>query len=1110
MSESELSDNFMKIADLPRDAREQALHDLASTNPELAAEIRSLLDHEPSERDDDALLIETFDQTPSLGTDADSRVRIPGFKMLEPLAFGGQSVVYLAEQRHPRRLVAIKILGGGMTDDRARERFIAEAELQGTIRHPAIVGIHACGVEVEGGRSTPWIAMELVPEARTIIEASRQDEWTREERLLALATVADAIHAAHLRGVVHRDLKPGNILVGATGRVRIIDFGIARLLDATDRDSVTREGELLGTIRYLAPEQLSGSDIDARADIYSLGVLACELLNGESPYGNLDTTASFIAAIQANAIELPEARSRMARDTNAVLSRAMSLSPRSRYESMAAFARELRNLATGNRVEARVATTAEEFRRFAFRNPLPIGLTVLLFIAIVAGLIANTRLVETARELSRSAIEAENRASKSKTRELLNLASAAVLQRDESLARRLLAEINSDDYSFARGLLESEAGTRTTPVPSFDDISNLYAMTPVPGTSYAVVAGSAAFGMLDLESLTSLTFSKSLEGLQRHRGIEIETIQMDPGSTKNRVRVAAGTTSDLILIIDIVLNEDGKVEKTIMHPEINLGGSSAKAPTFLSPSRLVHGLGLNGIEVVTIDEDGTTSIDRRTIHLEGEISSLQAIDKDSVLVGYRNGRLRVVDLMTEAIGDQIDVGFRNPIDRIILGPRREKVVMISGREARLVEMDSIELNGNRDQAAVCYELVGSRDKLWNATFDPKGNLVAVTGRDGNIRFYSTSEGKPQGRLPDLDGCGWSLIWTDTALLASTEANGIVHYPNENLPMANAESRIFGFSPSGRSEFRVDADGWSVSRETGPSSRPRSHPFEGEILAASVADTDSQDSQAFHAIAAVADRGLFGIDRSNQIHQITTPEKILDIRDLALARDGRTIYWIDGSEHVRRGIYEPEDRKLIDYWQTLEVPDYSRQQNRMLDGVQAQCLSLIRPADPSQGEEILVGTSSGILHRTSGDLGPERIADSRIGWLLSYAEAADPTSGDWFAGGHNGDVVRHRPNGEISWGLNSRRTSIVGLAAHPDGLHLVVLGSAGTIDIVDAEEGERICTLGPVSGEPMAISIDEDGQSLKVHSRDGSVKRWSATEPGREIEVAGFDDQPGRD
>ena len=776
---------------------------------------------------------------------------------------------------------------------------------------------------------------------------------------------------------------------------------------------------------------------------------------------------------------------------------------------MAAFARELRNLATGNRVEARVATTAEEFRRFAFRNPLPIGLTVLLLIAIVAGLVANTRLVETARELRRSAIEAEIRASESKTRELLNLASAAVLQDDESLARRLLEEIDSNDYPFARGLLESEAGTRNTATPYFDDSSNLYAMTAVPGTPLAVVAGSAAFGLLDLDRVKKLTFTKTLEGLKNHSDTEIETIQVDPGSNPTRVRVTAGTTSNLILIIDIMMNEDGKVEETIMHPEVDLGGSQAKAATFLSPGRFVHGTGPNGIKVVTIAEDGSTSTDQPVIHLEGGISTVQAIDTRTVLVGYKNGRLRVVDLVTEEIGDQIDIGFRNPIDRIIFGPRHEKCVMISGRNARLVDMRSIVLNTIHEQAVVSHELTGSRGRLWNAAFDPKGNVVAITGRDGNIRFYSTSGGMPQGRLPDLDGCGWSLLWTEDALLASTESNGIVRYPNEILPMVDAGIRVFGFSPSGRSEFRVDADEWSVSRETGPSHRSRSRPFDGEILAASVADSDSQDPRALHAIAVLADQGLFGIDRSNRIHRIATPEKILDIRDLALERDGRTICWIDGSGRARRGVYEPEDRKLIDSWQTLEIPCYSRPQHRRIDGVQAQCLSFIRPADPSEGDGILVGTTSGMLHRTRGDLGPERIADPQIGWLLSYAEAADG-KGDWFAGGHNGDVVRHGSNGDVSWSLNSRRTSIVGLAAHPDGRHLVVLGSAGTIDIVDALDGERICTLGPVSGEPMAISIDENGQSLKVHSRDGSVKRWGATEPGREIEVAGFDDRSTRD
>ena len=1087
MSESGLSDNFTRIADLPRESREAALHELASTDPKMAEEIRSLLDHEPASRDEDPVLIETFDPAAPSESGRDSRLRIPGFKLLEPLAFGGQSVVYLAEQLHPRRMVAIKILGGGMTDDRAHERFIAEAELQGTIRHPAIVGIHACGVEVEDGRATPWIAMELVPKARTITQASTEEDWTREERLQALATVADAIHAAHLRGVVHRDLKPGNILVGAGGRVRIIDFGIARLLDAADRDSVTREGELLGTIRYLAPEQLSGSDIDARADIYSLGVLACELLHGASPYGDRSTTASIIAAIQANEIELPEARNRTTRDSNAVLSRAMAISPRSRYESMAAFARDLRSLATGQRVEARTATAAEEFRRFALRNPLSVGLTVLLFIAIVGGLIARNRLEATALELGRNARAAETRASAARTRELLSIASAAVLQNDESLARRLLDDIESDDYPFARGLLESAAGTHPSSLRDFRDRSNLYAMSSVNGTSHVVVAGGASLGMLDGDTGEETTYTGSIEGFQEQVGprVEIEVIEVDPGSTDDLVRVAAGTNGGRILIISMTGDGDGTFEKPALLEVIDTEGSKAIAPTFLSQGRIAHGLGIDGIRVAALDGNGSPSAEPVEIRVGSEISAICAIDMDSILVGRRDGRVHVVDVVTGEVGDRIDIGFRTPIDRIVTGPRGARCVVISGRKARLLETDSITLENGGKPDAVVHELTGSRDRVWNAAFDPKGNIVAITGRDGNIRFFSTSDATPLGRLPDLDGCGWSLVWTEDALLASTESNGVVRYTLRNHPILDVQSRVHGFSPSGRRELQIRSEGWSVTRQSSPYHGQWIPGVDGEILAASVADTVSEDPGALLAVALVADRGLIGIDRSNRTHLLAPADRILDIRDLALARDGRTIIWIDGAGEVRRGVHQPGTGRSIDAWETIKVPAYSRHEGRLLEDVHTPCLSLIRPVDPLEGEDILLGTAIGTLRRLNSDLDIKRITSPQVGWLLSYAEAADDT-GDWFAGGHNGDVVRH---GTISWGLNTRRTSIIGLAVHPDGRHLAVLGSAGTIDIVDARLGERICTIGPVPGEPVSISIDENGQSLKVHARDGSTHRW---------------------
>lgn len=1093
MSESELSDNFSRIAELHGPERDEALRRLAASDSDQAAEIASLLRHEPVARDDeDASVIETF--APPLDPDnTSSRIRIPGFKILETLAFGGQSIVYLAEQLHPRRLVAIKILGGGMTDDRARDRFVAEAELQGTIRHPAIVGIHACGVEVEDGRSMPWIAMELVPEARTVIEAAETDDWSRDRRLQALATVADAIHAAHLRGVVHRDLKPGNVLVGAAGRVRIIDFGIARLLDAADRESVTREGELLGTIRYLAPEQLSGSDIDARADIYSLGVLACQLLHGVSPYGERGTTASIIAAIQSNSIEIPEARNRIERDINAVLARTMSLSPRGRYESMAALARDLRSLAAGRRVDARIATKPEEFRRFASRNPLPLGLTALLFIAIVVGLIANARLLQSARDFDRSANQARLQAD-------LGLASAALLQGDESVARKVLSEADPRTRSFSLEMLESAALSRHIPFGDFGDRSNLYAMRSIPGTRGVFVAGSSAFGILDSTTGSTITFDAALPGVEDLEGSEMITVDVDPGSSPERFRAAVGTTGGRVLLVEATSGADGddSTMTNTITAAIDTAGSRTIDAAYLSPGRLVHGHGPTSLRVVSVDARGEPTVER-VLDVDDEITVVDAIDDRWLLLGNRRGRLRRVDLETGTRGPEIDVGLRRPIDRIVLDETRERAIVIARRKAVMVDLGSAADGDVPREEVRVLTLEGVGDRIWDAAFGPRGEVLALTGRDGHVRFFEAADGTEIGRLPDLDGCAWSMVWSEEAILVSTESNGIVRYDTLDLPMTERGRRVLGFSPSGRVELHARDHEWRIFGEGRPHSGAWIPSPAGEILAASVKDPVPSSTEMLIAVAAVADVGMIGIDKADRMRRLLRPEAVLGIESLVLARDGRTVFWIDRDRTTWRarletnGTFAPE---------RLELPFHDREHGRLDGSRSSHAFSLIRPARLLEGSDVLIGTSNGVLLRPDEDALPARVAAAEIGWLLSFTEATDG-SGDWFGGGHNGHVIRHA-NGSIPsdvvWSRQSRRTGIVGLAAHPDGLHLVVLGSDGTIDIVDARSGDRICTLGPVPGEPVAVRIDKGGRHLKVHARDGSVSRWGIPAEGRRIVV----------
>jgi predicted Ser/Thr protein kinase len=208
----------------------------------------------------------------------------PQLEVLELLGQGGMGIVYKARQKSLERLVALKV----MPPEAAREagfadRFSREARTLARLQHPNIVGVHDFGVS----DGLYYLLMEYVDGAN-LRRAMREGKLTPAQALAIVPQICDALQYAHENGVVHRDVKPENILLDRAGRVRIADFGLAKIVQRTAVDvTLTRAGQVMGTLHYMAPEQLRTPDaVDHRADIYSLGVVFYEMLTGELPLGS--------------------------------------------------------------------------------------------------------------------------------------------------------------------------------------------------------------------------------------------------------------------------------------------------------------------------------------------------------------------------------------------------------------------------------------------------------------------------------------------------------------------------------------------------------------------------------------------------------------------------------------------------------------------------------------------------------------------------------------------------------------------------------------------------------------------------------------------------------
>jgi hypothetical protein len=206
------------------------------------------------------------------------------YRIIELIGRGGMGVVYAAEDTRLGRQVALKALPPGYAADPARrERLRREARAAAALTHPSIATIHALD-EIDGDL---FIVSELV-RGSTLREELKQGALPPALLRVTLLDIADALAAAHAQGIVHRDLKPENVMRGANGRVKVLDFGLARSAAAGDRPTITQltqAGAAVGTPGYMSPEQLSGATVDARTDIFAFGVLATELSTGEHPFG---------------------------------------------------------------------------------------------------------------------------------------------------------------------------------------------------------------------------------------------------------------------------------------------------------------------------------------------------------------------------------------------------------------------------------------------------------------------------------------------------------------------------------------------------------------------------------------------------------------------------------------------------------------------------------------------------------------------------------------------------------------------------------------------------------------------------------------------------------
>ena len=387
---SRVSDAFERAVETPPADRPRALDAL---DPNLRQEVASLLEAHDNVHDRFAAPLVSLGVEPGavpatpLGTDE----LVGPYRVLREVGRGGMGSVYEAFRADDdfRKRVALKTVAPGRAHPGIVPRFRRERRILARLEHRNIAALYDGGVTSTG---VPWFAMEFV-EGEPIDEYCRSHNLPLRARLQLLRQACGAVHVAHQNLVVHRDLKPGNILVTADGTVKLLDFGIAKLL-AAEENSEDNQQDLTGvdagpfTLAFASPEQLRNDAVTTASDVYALGVVLFGAVTGRHPFRDADTSQS---ELRRRIETMAPPASGFGPDLDAVIASAMHKDPARRYASAEQLAEDLRRLDAGLPVHARADSLQYRVQKFARRNPVAVAASTLAVLALITAVVVSTR-----------------------------------------------------------------------------------------------------------------------------------------------------------------------------------------------------------------------------------------------------------------------------------------------------------------------------------------------------------------------------------------------------------------------------------------------------------------------------------------------------------------------------------------------------------------------------------------------------------------------------------------------------------------------------------------------------------------------------------------------
>jgi WD40 repeat protein len=670
------------------------------------------------------------------------------YELLGEIARGGMGIVFRARQRSLNRLVALKMIrtGHGATETDV-QRFRNEAEAVARLDDPHIVPIYEVGVH----QGFSYYSMKLIEGGNL---SKRLPEFTANPRAGArlLATIARAVHHAHLRGVLHRDLTPSNILLDAKGQPLLADFGLAKRIEGGSE--LTQTGAILGTPPYMAPEQASGrkGSVTVVTDVYGLGAILYTLLTGRPPFRG-DSALETLGHVLAHEPVPPSTvRPGMPRDLETICLRCLEKDPARRYSSAGAVAEDIERWLAGTTILARPVSRGERAWRWCRRNPLAaalMGLICLLSTLAVAAFIAGTNVHQATQQLSltlmrrQSVIRRHEYATDMK--QAFHLVDDNRIEEViDQLARQRPAPGDEDPRRFAWYYLWRLCHAGRLTLRGHREEVYYVAFSP-DGKSLATCGKDRTIQLWDVDTgqrrlilrghtddINWVAFSpdgRSLASASDDNSIKLWD------ATKDGARMTLSGLSDRVL--GVLFSPDGKCLIScgrdggviVWDPATGRQRSSFRVPNAKIESMTISPdgatLAASGRQVGIWDLAGRRELLRLDGHGDAVNSVAFSHEGKAVATACRDGVVRVWDARTGRVRATF-LGHRAAVQSVAFSPDDRTLASVDDRgSVRFWDVSSGAVGA----------IATGQDRLWCVAFSPDGRTLATTSRDGTVKLW---------------------------------------------------------------------------------------------------------------------------------------------------------------------------------------------------------------------------------------------------------------------------------------------------------------------------------------------------------------------------------------